>query len=184
MLKVIRAPGFWWVMAFLAAAALLERWVSAVGGPDALMERYGLATPALVVLIQAALAAAPFPSELWALASSAAYGWLAGSVMTWAGWTLGSMIQYGLARRSAKDLDLDARLERMPERLRRLPVTHPLFLIAVRWFPLGFHVANLTAGARRVPATRQLWIAALGSIPGAILWAGIGAGAMEGLRWI
>ena len=94
------------------------------------------------------------------------------------------MIQYGLARRSVKDVDLDARLERLPAWLRRLPVTHPMFLVAVRWFPLGFHVANLTAGARRVPPLRQLWIAALGSIPGAALWAGIGAGAVEGLRWI
>jgi len=184
VLRVLRAPALWMVVGFLLAAVGLERWVTAMGGPEALMERYGVATPAVLVLVQAALAAAPFPSELWALATSAAYGWLAGGVMTWAGWTLGSMIQYGLARRSAKDVDLDARLERLPAWLRRLPVTHPMFLVAVRWFPLGFHVANLTAGARRVPPLRQLWIAALGSIPGAVLWAGIGAGAVEGLRWI
>ncbi|MCZ7677674.1 MAG: VTT domain-containing protein [Sandaracinaceae bacterium] len=58
-----------------------------------------------------------------------------------------------------------------------LPLDHPAFLVCVRWLPMGFHLANVAAGARGVPARRQLWIAAVGSIPGAVLWAGVGAGA-------
>ncbi|MCB9594628.1 MAG: VTT domain-containing protein [Sandaracinaceae bacterium] len=174
--RTLCRPGPWLVVAFLAGAFGLERWVDSIGGPDALVERFGLLAPAVMVAIQAALSAAPFPSELFALVSSATYGWLAGSVMTWAGWTIGSMIQYALARRGAADVDLDERVAKLPAWLRRLPVTHPVFLVCVRWLPMGFHLANLAAGARRVPAKRQLWIAALGSIPGAVMWAGIGAG--------
>lgn len=170
-------PAPWLVVAFLACAVLVHRWVVAIGGPDALIDRYGALAPMIMVAIQAALAAAPFPSELFALASAAAYGWAIGSVMTWAGWTLGSMIQYGLARRSADDAALDARIERLPAWLRRFPIDHPVFLICVRWLPMGFHLANVAAGARRVPVVRQLWIAAIGSIPGAVLWSVIGAGA-------
>lgn len=175
-LCLLARPGPWLVVLFLVGAVLLERWVGAIGGPDALVARYGWSAPLVMVGIQAALSAAPFPSELFALVSSATYGWAAGSVMTWAGWTMGSMIQYGLARRGAMDLDLESHVARVPAWLRRLPLEHPVFLIVVRWLPMGFHLANAVAGARRLPASRQLWIAALGSIPGAVIWAGIGAG--------
>lgn len=175
-----RTRGLLLVGAFLVGAFFLDRWVDSIGGPEALVARYGLVAPAVMVLIQAALSAAPFPSELFALVSAATYGWAFGSVMTWAGWTLGSMIQYGLARRGVADMALGdrmkERLDRLPGWLRRLPLDHPVFLICVRWLPMGAHFANLTAGARRVPVTRQLYVAAIGSIPGAIMWAGIGAG--------
>lgn len=174
--RALLKPGPWLVLAFLAGAIALDRWVETIGGPEAVVGRFGCAAPAAMVAIQAALSAAPFPSELFALVSAAAYGWLGGAVMTWAGWTLGSMIQYGLARRSAADVSLDERVARLPAWIKRFPLTHPVFLVSVRWLPMGFHLANLAAGARRVPAHRQLWIAALGSIPGAALWAGIGAG--------
>jgi uncharacterized membrane protein YdjX (TVP38/TMEM64 family) len=168
------------VGAFLVGAFFLDRWVDAIGGPEALVARYGLVAPAVMVVIQAALSAAPFPSELFALVSAATYGWAIGSVMTWAGWTLGSMIQYGLARRGVADMKLGQamsdRMERLPAWLLRLPIDHPVFLICVRWLPMGAHFANLTAGARKIPVTRQLYVAAIGSIPGAIMWAGIGAG--------
>ena len=175
-MRVLARPGPWLVLGFLVGALLRERWVRSIGGPEALVGRFGLGAPAVMIAIQAALSAAPFPSELFALVSAASYGWLAGSVMTWAGWTLGSMIQYALARRGAADVSLDARVARLPAWLRRLAVTPPVFLVCVRWLPMGFHLANLAAGARGVPAGRQLWIAAVGSVPGAVLWAGIGAG--------
>ncbi len=169
-------PAPWLVLAFLACAFGVERWVSSIGGPEVLTERNGPLAPLVMVGVQAALGAAPFPSELVALASAAAYGWVAGSLITWAGWTIASMIQYVLARRSAEDAALEARVERLPAWLRRFPIDHAVFLISVRWLPMGFHLANLAAGVRRVHPLRQLWIAALGSIPGAILWAGVGAG--------
>lgn len=175
-----RARGLLLIGAFLVGALLLDRWVESIGGPEALVARYGLVAPAVMVVIQAALSAAPFPSELFALVSSATYGWAIGSVMTWAGWTLGSMIQYGLARRGVADMKLGdgigERFDRLPAWLRRFPIDHPVFLVCVRWLPMGAHFANLTAGARKIPVTRQLCVAAIGSIPGAIMWAGIGAG--------
>ncbi|MFK7987052.1 MAG: TVP38/TMEM64 family protein [Sandaracinaceae bacterium] len=187
MLSRLKTPAPWLLLAFGLGVWAVHRWVTDIGGPEVIDARYGIAAPVVMVGIQTLLSAAPFPSELWALASSALYGWLPGTVMTWAGWTMGSMIQYGLARRGMDDLaatgPLDERLARLPAWLRRLPLTHPVFLVVVRWFPMGFHLANLTAGARRVPAGRQLAIAAVGSAPGAALWAAIGAGAATGLSW-
>ncbi len=175
-LRALLRPGPLLVVAFLVGAFFVHRWVESIGGPQVLADRCGLAAPFAMLGIQSALAAAPFPSELVALASSATYGWAIGAIITWAGWTIGSMIQYALARRSATDIPLDEKLARVPAWLKRFPIDHPVFLICVRWVPMGYHLANVAAGARRVPAWRQLWVAALGSIPGAIIWAGIGAG--------
>jgi uncharacterized membrane protein YdjX (TVP38/TMEM64 family) len=86
------------------------------------------------------------------------------------------MIQFTLARRGALEWDVESRLERLPRFLRKLPVEHPLFLICVRWLPMGFHIANIAAAVRGVSPTRQLWTAAVGSLPGALMWAAIGAG--------
>lgn len=176
-LRALFRPGPLLVVAFLVGAFFVHRWMESIGGPAVLTERLGLAAPVALLGIQATLAAAPFPSELVALASSATYGWAIGALITWAGWTIGSMIQYGLARRSTADVSLDDRLARVPAWLKRFPIDHPVFLICVRWLPMGYHLANVAAGARRIPALRQLWIAALGSIPGAMIWAAIGAGA-------
>jgi uncharacterized membrane protein YdjX (TVP38/TMEM64 family) len=168
------------VVAFLVAAFFVHRWVESIGGPSALTERCGVGAPLAMLGLQSALAAAPFPSELVALASSATYGFTIGALITWAGWTIGSMIQYALARRSAADVSLDEKLARVPAWLKRFPIEHPVFLVCVRWLPMGYHLANIAAGARRVHPWRQLWVAALGSIPGALVWAAIGAGVSFG----
>jgi uncharacterized membrane protein YdjX (TVP38/TMEM64 family) len=179
-LRALLKPGPLLVLAFLIAAFFAHGWLQQMGGPRALVDRCGVGAPIAMVGVQAALAAAPFPSELVALASSATYGWALGALMTWVGWTIGSMIQYALARRSAADVSLDAKLARVPAWLKRFPIDHPVFLVCVRWLPMGYHLANVAAGARRVSPWRQLWVAALGSIPGAIIWAGIGAGVSVG----
>ncbi|HBQ10919.1 MAG TPA: hypothetical protein DEF51_06970 [Myxococcales bacterium] len=86
------------------------------------------------------------------------------------------MIQYGLARKSTSSAAAEAGLARLPAWLRRFPVGHPAFLIIGRWIPMGYHVVNVMSGIRRVPARRHLWCAIVGSVPGAVVWAGVGAG--------
>lgn len=174
--RLWRRPAPWLVLGMVAAVVLLERWVRSLGGPDALLERFGAGAPIAMVGIQAALATAPVPSELFALASASAYGWAIGAVMTWAGWTLGAMAQYAIARSTGRGARASLEPVRLPRFLARFSIDHPVILVCVRWLPMGSHFANITAGVRRVPVWRQLWTAALGAVPGAIVWAGIGAG--------
>jgi len=174
MARRLRAVAY--VLLFTAIAVPLGLWVESIGGPEAVVARYGLAAPFVTVPIHAILAVTPFPSELFVLANGTAYGWLWGAVLGWLGWTLASMMEYGLAARTAKDFDLDEQIAKLPTRLQKLPVDHPLFLILGRQVPFGFHVVNILAGVKRISPWRLLWCAAIGSIPGAILYAGLGAG--------
>lgn len=176
LLRALTQPGTWVALAFLAGIFVLQRWLTSIGGPEALPDRYGLWAPLLSVPIQAALSTAPLPSELFTVAAGSAYGWALGTAVGIAGWTCGSMIQYGLARRGSASLDVEGHFERLPRWLQRVPVGQPTFLIVGRWLPMGYHLVNIISGARRVPATRHLWTAAVGSVPGAMLWAAIGAG--------
>jgi uncharacterized membrane protein YdjX (TVP38/TMEM64 family) len=162
-----------------AIAIPLGLWVDSIGGPEAVVAHYGLAAPFITVPIHAVLSVTPFPSELFVLANGTAYGWFWGAALGSLGWTLASLIQFGLATRLAKELDLEAQIAKLPLRLRRLPIDHPLFLILGRQVPLGFHIVNIVAGVRGVRPWRFFWCAALGSLPGAALYAGLGAGVLE-----
>jgi uncharacterized membrane protein YdjX (TVP38/TMEM64 family) len=165
-----------WFAAFVAVAIPVGLWVDSLGGPEALVARYGVIAPLVTVPIHAILAVTPFPSELFVMANGTAYGWFWGSVLGWFGWTVASMMEYGLYARASKDFDLDEQLAKLPEWFRKFPVEHPAFLILGRQFPFGFHVVNILAGVKRISPWRLLWCAAIGSIPGAILYAGLGAG--------
>jgi uncharacterized membrane protein YdjX (TVP38/TMEM64 family) len=169
------------MLAALLGIVALGRSLSDLGGPAFVIDRLGPGAPFALLAFQTALATTPVPSEVIALASAAAYGWGLGALMTWVGWTLAAMIQYALARRSARrERTPTLRAIRLPAFLRRFPLDHPVLLVCVRWLPMGFHFANITAGLRRVSVRRQLWTAALGALPGAIVWAGIGAGVTLG----
>jgi uncharacterized membrane protein YdjX (TVP38/TMEM64 family) len=174
-----RLRGLLWVALFLSIAIPLGLWVDSLGGPEAFAQRFGLAAPFLTVPVHTILSVTPFPSELFVLANGTAYGWLWGGLLGWLGWSLASMLEYTLAARTSKDLDLDAQIAKLPPALQKLPVDHPLFLILGRQVPFGFHVVNILAGVKRISPWRHLWCSAVGSVPGAVLYAGLGAGVLS-----
>ena len=158
-----------------AVAWLLLHALAALGGPEAVRARFGLAAAALLVPIHAVVSVSPFPSEVIALGHGAIYGFALGWPLTWAGWLLGAALEYGLFRRVATDL-VDAGGARLPAWLRRLPVQHPLFLILGRLVPFGNHAVNALAGSRRVPLWRFAWASALAFLPFSALVAAIASG--------
>ena len=148
-----------------------------MGGPAEIRSDYGLAAAALLVPAQAVVAVSPVPGEVIALAYVSIYGYALGCGFAWAGWMLGAGLEYALYRRAAAELGELEGLERLPVWLRRLPVEHPVFLIAGRWVPLcGTHLVNAMAGAYRVPLWRFTWTSALGLVPASILIATIAEG--------
>ena len=174
---LLRSPPLWTAVALGALGIGLAHALGGAAGAREALDSLGLWGPALAVPVQTLLAAAPVPSELFTIATGAAYGWSFGTLVGWLGWTAGSMIQYGLARRGAQQAQIaPERLAKLPRWIRRFPVSHPVFLICVRWLPMGYHLVNVSAGACRVSPARQLWTAAAGSLPGAMLFAGVGAG--------
>jgi uncharacterized membrane protein YdjX (TVP38/TMEM64 family) len=93
---------------------------------------------------------------------------------------MASLLEHQIGRRARADLDLEVQLERLPARLRRLPVDHPLFLIFGRQIPwAGGHITTFLPGAMAVPFLRVARCSALGIVPGAFFLAAIGAGLLQ-----
>ena len=163
-------------MGVVVLAGLLVGWLSGEGGVDSLAERLGWQGSALLVGAQGLIAVSPFPSQLVAIPLAAMHGFALGGFLIWCGWMLAAVLQYGLSRQTAGDIDLDALLERTPRWIRRFPADHPAFLILARQLPIGPHIVNIVAGAMHVSLRRHLGCAAVGIVPQAALLSGVTAG--------
>ena len=161
--------GLFAIALLILGGGLLAFWLRALGGVEALRAELGPATAVAIVPIQALIAVSPFPSEVVAIATSALYGFWGGALLAWCAWFTAAFIQYFAVRRAARDFDFEHARRRLPRRLQELPVSHPAFLIVVRWFPYGPHIVNSAAGAYEVPLGRHAWCAAVSIVPPALI---------------
>ncbi len=165
------------ILGVLVAGLVLARWVEALGGPEAVWERFGWLAPAVTVPVHALVAVTPLPSDLMGIANGTVYGFWMGAALTWLGWFVASFIQYAIGRLFGRDFDVAGWMARSPERLRRFPVEHPVYLIGARFVPYaGGHLATLIPGALGVNLRRFAWCTAVAIVPPSLLMAGIGAG--------
>lgn len=179
--RLVLSRGFQGLILISLGAFFLYKWVDAMGGPEVFRQKFGLWSVAVVIPIQTLLAMSPFPSEITAVMQAGLHGFWVGSFVNWFCWTLGSVLEYLLARRLAADLDVEYKLQKMPKWIRRFPVHHPLFLIFGRYMPWGFHIVNLSASFYGVPLTRQIWCAAISIPPIAFLSSAIANGMLTGI---
>ena len=174
--RIVASRGLRLIAGFVLLAWLLVWWMDAFGGPLALRDRYGLSAAVVLVPIHGVVAVSPLPGEAVAFANSLVYGFWFGSLFNWFGWMMAALMEYGLVRRAAKEFNSEAAFERLPQWLRRFPVSHPAFLIAGRWLPFGGHVVNCAAGAFAVGLWRHAWCSAIAIVPVAMLVAGLANG--------
>lgn len=177
--RVLASRGLWLFLALVAVGFGLSRGVAAMGGPEALRSTFGVLAPVASALIHAPLAASPFPSELFAISHGALYGFAVGAVVGWAGWVLGSVIEYAVLLRWRTDLSPTALRITWPRWLARLPVDSPLFLIGARQLPWGYHLVNVMAAATGVSFRRHLACSLVSQIPSALFIAAVGVGLLK-----
>ncbi len=152
----------------LGASFLLAAYVvgnkHAVDGLLAALGPFGV--PA-AILIFAIVASAPFSvTDALAVSNGVLFGPWLGSGVNAAGLILAAILGYLVALRTAKLLNIEEQIERLPDWVRRYRVGSPMFLILVRIIPgLGGTIATQTAAALRVPIWRQIYTMAIVTIP-------------------
>lgn len=151
-------------------------WLDAIGGADAVRERFGLRAAGVLVPLLAVVAASPAPSEPVAIVNGLIYGTGWAAALNWLGWMLAAYLQYGIAARVAGEIDRESWQARAPRWLQNVPAAHPAFLILGRYLPWGSHLVNATAGAHGVPLWTFTWCSAIALVPVAIAFAALGAG--------
>jgi uncharacterized membrane protein YdjX (TVP38/TMEM64 family) len=164
------------IVSVLAAGFWTWRWLSSIGGPTALSDRFGALAPLVSIPAHVVLAATPFPSELIGVANGSIYGLWAGTLYGWIAWWSAGMLVYVLARRGAHGVDEAALGRRVPSWLKRFPVEHPVFLIVGRQVPFGFHAINVMAAIGGVSPRRQMLLSAISNLIYAFLAAATGTG--------
>lgn len=175
--RFFRSSFFLATVAILFIAAGAGWWIHSLGGLDAFRSRYGRIAPAIIVPVHMAVASLPIPADAICIANGALFGFWFGALLSWLGWYGAALAKFWLGRRARHDFDVEARMKRLPQRLQRFPVGHPVFLIGSRLIPgLGGNVSTYLPGAAGVPLGRHLWCSAIAIIPGAVLTAGVGAG--------
>jgi len=169
------------VAGVLLAALLIvatHLWIQSIGGPGAVRERFGVAGLAVSLFAHWVLNLTPFGEMLpMAVANGAIWGFWLGALVSWLGWMGASLTQYLVVRRMGTRLDVEARLDRLPKRIRSLPIEHPAFQVAGRSVPwVGLHLVNVTAALYGVPMRRFLACAAVGQAGPALVMSALGAG--------
>ncbi len=159
-------------------ATLAVVWLGGLEGLAPFRASHGLTAAAALVPLQALISVSllPVPSDAVALMIASLSGFWIGSGLIWIGWMAGAVLQYEVARRAGKHLDLLLLRSRLPERLREVDPGRWLFLICARWLPLGPHLVGTIAGALGVPRWRYLLAAGVATTPLAATIAAAGTG--------
>jgi uncharacterized membrane protein YdjX (TVP38/TMEM64 family) len=163
------------VLAMLLAGYLVWHWSESLGGPTGLSQRFGTIAPLVSIPVHLLLSATPFPSETIGVANGALYGLWAGTLYGWIAWWGGSIVEYGIARRSIGP-ESEAQSIRLPRWLQRVPASNPLFLIVGRLFPFGYHAVNIAAGIKHVSLKRHALCSAVANLIYAFAMSAAGVG--------
>jgi len=180
VVRLLTSPSVYIILGLLILGVGLWNWVVSIGGPAELRAEFsrmfGPSAPLVTVNLHIVLAITPFPSDLISIANGAMYGFPLGAGLSWFAWWIAALLEFGLGRRTRKDLHLEEATDRLPHWLRRFPVEHPVFLIVGRLVPwVGGHATTFVPGAAGVSWRRYVWCSAIGIIPGALLMPYIGA---------
>lgn len=134
---------------------------------DQLLHALGPFAIPVAIVIFAIVAAAPFSvTDAIAVSNGVLFGPWVGSFVNACGIVLAAAIGYVLALRTAKLLNIEEQVEKLPAWIRRFQVGSPMFLILVRLIPgMGGTIATQTAAALHVPIWRQIYTMGAVAIP-------------------
>lgn len=163
------------VIAIAIVAAIVVR-----PSPDDVEELFngsGAIGPLLFAGAYALLTVAVVPASPLTIASGALYGVAGGAALSVVGATTGALAAFLVARRATGNAQISARGGRLGAIQRRLEGRGLLALLSLRLVPVvPFSALNYASAASGI-STRDYAIATgLGIIPGALLYAAIGAG--------
>lgn len=142
------------------------------------LEGIGVLAYVVAPLIMAAVAILPIPAEAPAMVNGMLFGWLVGSIVTWAGAMLGAMVSFEFARSFGRPLAerflTPAALEAADRTVLEAGWGG---MLAARFIPIiAFTALNWGAGLTPVTRWRFIWTTAVGIVPGVIVFTASGSG--------
>lgn len=117
--------------------------------------------------IYALLGLTPIPSEPVTFLALNLNGPLLTILLVTAGNTLAAILEFFVGGNLGTLANFEQKKEKLPLKLRQLPVQSPVFLLGARAIPgFGPKFVSIASGVYRVPFTTYLWTAALSNLIG------------------
>jgi uncharacterized membrane protein YdjX (TVP38/TMEM64 family) len=178
--SVLRTSFFWQLTTLLSLGVLSRWWLGTQEDPELALVRWGALAPLAAVVLQALTTVTPVGTSLIPMANGAVFPLAVALTCNLVGGVLGATAMYGIWRRGDRELQIARGLERLPGWARRYARDDLRSLIVLRLLPwAGGNLANLIAGAGGTPLRTHVTAAALGSLPGSIIYALVGAGVVS-----
>jgi uncharacterized membrane protein YdjX (TVP38/TMEM64 family) len=173
--------GFVWLLLGSVVLGIgAVEWVEAEGGLRVVVERWGIWGPLIGWIAKTLTAMTPIGAILLPVAFGAMFPFWTAVFLNVSSGVVTGVAMYWVWRRGNHEFDLQSRTKSLPKWFRVHQADNLLYLIALRQLPwAGGSLADLMAGAHRVPVRTQVLSLVLGNIPGSILYTLIGAGILR-----
>jgi len=175
--RVLLSRFVWIAILLVVVSIAADKWVEAEGGPRAAVARWGVWAPLVAFVVQTVTSMTPVGAVFLSVVNGMLFDlWLAVAINLASG-VVGGVAMYLLWRRGEHEFDMRARMEMLPRWFRVHAADKLWFLTVLRLFPwAGGRVADLLAGAHRIPLRTQVLSLVLGYLPGSIIYSLMGAG--------
>jgi uncharacterized membrane protein YdjX (TVP38/TMEM64 family) len=177
-LKRVFVSGFLWLLiGTIVLGVAAEMWVQEEGGLRTVVERWGIWGPLIGWIAKTATSMTPIGSILLPVAFGALFDWWTAIILNVTSGVVAGTAMYWVWRRGNHEFDLQTRLKTLPQWFRVHQADNLFYLIALRQLPwAGGSLADLLAGAHRVPLRTQILSLLIGNLPGAVLYTVVGKG--------
>ena len=175
--RVARAPLAWQLAALVLIGLAIRYWLGPREDAARTISSMGALAPLITVTLQCVTSMTPVGSSLIPTLNGMLFPVLFAIALNMTSGLITGVILYYFWRHRERDLQLQKRLNSLPRWAQRFTRNDLLSLIVMRMLPwAGANVSTFLAGTTQVPLRVQVVSVLVGSLPGSIIYALLGAG--------
>jgi len=175
--RAVRAPLTWQLLALVLLGLAARTWLGSRDDAARTIGSMGALAPLITVTLQCVTSMTPVGSSLVPTLNGMLFPVMAAIGLNMLAGLISGVALYYFWRHRERDLHIQKRLESLPPWARRFARSDLLSLIVMRMLPwAGGGVSTFLAGTTRVPLRVHVVSVVVGSLPGSIIYALLGAG--------
>ena len=175
--RVARAPLAWQLAALVLIGLATRYWLGPREDAARTIRSMGALAPIITVTLQCVTSMTPVGSSLIPTLNGMLFPVLFAIALNMTAGLITGVFLYYFWRHRERDLQLQKRLNSLPRWAQRFTRNDLLSLIVMRMLPwAGANVSTFLAGTTQVPLRVQVVSVLIGSLPGSIIYALLGAG--------
>ena len=175
--RVARAPLAWQLAALVLIGLATRYWLGPREDAARTIRSMGALAPLITVTLQCVTSMTPVGSSLIPTLNGMLFPVLFAIALNMTAGLITGVFLYYFWRHRERDLQLQKRLNSLPRWAQRFTRNDLLSLIVMRMLPwAGANVSTFLAGTTQVPLRVQVVSVLIGSLPGSIIYALLGAG--------